>query len=123
MAQRQQRLDSAGAAGFEQRYLGSGLHAILNCTCRQPETETSERRRPVPCMLGEHVWTPTETGEDVAMVVGVLSQTLFLRWIQRGAPKNSFQMPTNILRSAENGRSCSETMPRRCWGVGLTELP
>ena len=125
VAQRQQRLDSAGAAGFEQRYLGAGLHAILDCTCRQPEEkETPERRRPVPCMLGEHVWTPTEMGEDLAMVVGTLSQTLFLRWIQRGAPKTSFKMPKSVLRSAEDGRSCSETMPRR-WlgcGVGLTEL-
>lgn len=70
-------------------------------------------------MLGEHVWTPTEMGEDLAMVVGVLSQTLFLRWIQRGAPKTSFKMPKSVLRSAEDGRSCSETMPRRPWPFSL----
>ena len=93
-------------AGFEQRYVGPEMEATLECRCAKERKESE----PEACGLGQHVWV-SESGSSpwMAMVVGDHEAELSLRRIGRGEERGSFRVARQRLRSAEDGRSCTES--------------
>lgn len=75
-----------------------------------PSSTGSSRGEPEACGLGQHVWV-SESGSSpwMAMVVGDHEAELSLRRIGRGEERGSFRVARQRLRSAEDGRSCTES--------------